>query len=847
MTTAPSLDLTRLEHVSQKGAKTIARCPACAEADGDKAGDHLCIDAQGRFTCIKHQGAEGKEHRRRIFELVGIRAEAPAHRPPTKRKLRSWPEPETAAKACTPKGFTLAKVYHYPRDGKPLAAVARYEKPGDKTFRQFRVNGTGWESGGPSGLWSLYHVEGLSPNGCAWVVEGEKCQHAASSIGLTAVCSAGGSKAPHRSDWTPLAGRDVCILLDNDKDGEKYGSDVAALLHAAGARSVKTVALEGLPAKGDLYDFIEGRSGQTPEAIRSEVESAATAAPDWTPPAKAPTAAATDIRARLWDIRQEKLGATETHRKSAAAVIEWLSGRGRFYFHAERRDFAGVMFFDAERKLLLPVQGDAFLAWMANALSMNRAERCFAFVASAVETEGLSERATGIEPATYWSATPSACYLSNGPGQMARVSAEGVALVDNGTDDVLFPYGATLAPWALTTPADPFESCALFRDMSAAAPHGRDLFKLWACALPTDQRTKPPCCVSGEIGSGKTRAIRGVFELYGMPERVSAVHKNGEADFWVAMEAGGLTCFDNADTRVDWLADALAAAATGGTLERRKLYKDMDRVCLRARSWVCVTSASPTFAADAGLADRLLVVRLNRRTGETAETALSDEIKRNRDAGLSWICQTLSRALADVEPVPEDLNARHPDFARLAVRIGRAMGRGKQAVAALRAAEADKGLFNVENDWIGAALLELLRAGPFSGTAAELLEALKETDPSLDGKLSAKRLGKRLSKLWPHLESVFHAEQERDTHTKRLHYTFRPPSVAGFAGFETAFSEKSYTRKNRGGFSESASETPQTPQTVFEPPAESAPTPAAGTPPTTEEWEDEFALMNNAG
>lgn len=509
------------------------------------------------------------------------------------------------------------------------------------------------------------------------------------------------------------------------------------------------------------------------------------------------------IRARLWEIGQTpKLTPTERNRETAAAVVEWLHTRGRFYYHTERRDFAGCMFFDSARKLLLPVQGDAFLAWLADSLAVNRAERSFAFVQRACETEGLSERATAIEPATYWAATSSAIYLSNGPGSMVRILAARVEQVDNGTDGVLFPFGGTLLPWQLTEPTDPFETCALFRDVSATAPHGRTLFRLFACALPSDQRTKPQLVLSGTVGSGKTRLVRGLFELYGMPERIAAVVRNGEGDFWAAVDAGGLACFDNADTRVDWLADALAAAATAGTLEKRRLYTDADRVSLRARSWLCITSASPAFAADAGLADRLLVVRLNRRTGETAETVLSDEIRRHRDGGLSWICKTLSRALADRAPVPAGLNARHPDFARLAVRIGRAIGAEAEAVAALRAAELDKGYFNLENDWIGAAVLELVRNEPFAGTAGALLDALKAIEPDFDGKLSAKRLAKRLAKLWPHLENVLRAEQVRDGHAETLVYSLHPPDIAGYAGFETAFSGKSLTRENKGSFTE---------------------------------------------
>jgi hypothetical protein len=225
-----------------------------------------------------------------------------------------------------------------------------------------------------------------------------------------------------------------------------------------------------------------------------------------------------------------------------------------------------------------------------------------------------------------------------------------------------------------------------------------------------------------------------------------------------------------------------------------------------------LTSANPSFASDAGLADRLLVIRLNRRDGYTAEGRLSDEIARHRDAGLSFIAWTLAGALADTEPTPEGLNKRHPDFAAFAVRIGRALGREAETVQALQAAEADKSLLNLETDTIGAALLELVQGGGFTGSAAELLAELVQVDAGLEGRMSAKRLGKRLSKLWPHLQSTLGAVQERDGHTKATVYTFKPAPVAEFAVFETGFSEKSPYEKKFRSFTKTPNETPQTPQ-----------------------------------
>jgi hypothetical protein len=253
------------------------------------------------------------------------------------------------------------------------------------------------------------------------------------------------------------------------------------------------------------------------------------------------------------------------------------------------------------------------------------------------------------------------------------------------------------------------------------------------------------------------------------------------------LDSGGLACFDNADSRTRWLADALACAATGGSQQRRRLYTNSELVTLRANAWLVVTTANPTFANDAGLADRLLLVRTHRVDGDSSDAALSDEITANRDAGLVHIAETLAAALKDSQPTPAGLNQRHPDFAAFAVRIGRALSREAETVAALQSAEADKAAFCLENDTIAAALLaHLSTAGTFTGTAAQLVPHLVATDGDLKEKLSAKRLGKRLSALWPHLSkalAIATREQDRNGCTA---FTFK--ASAGYAGFQTVFS-----------------------------------------------------------
>ena len=77
-------------------------------------------------------------------------------------------------------------------------------------------------------------------------------------------------------------------------------------------------------------------------------------------------------------------------------------------------------------------------------------------------------------------------------------------------------------------------------------------------------------------------------------------------------------------------------------------------------------------------------------------------------------------------------------------------------MAALKFAEQDNSAFCLENDDIRVALLAFLVASgeEFAGTAAELRPKIISTDPDLAAKLSVKKLGKRISALWPHLQKV---------------------------------------------------------------------------------------------
>jgi hypothetical protein len=478
----------------------------------------------------------------------------------------------------------------------------------------------------------------------------------------------------------------------------------------------------------------------------------------------------------------EGVSQTEKNARISRALLDALHKRGTFFFHADYRDHDTAMYFDNHRKLLLWIKSDEFKSWLGAFTGFNTSTKLFQYVFADIQVETLAGKTSGIIPCQYWESRGETIYISSGRGHMVKVTKEGPEPCDNGTDGVLFASGFTLNPWTLTNPIDPFETCSLWKDAAYSNEYGRDLFKLWVISMFTNQRCKPPLVMSGPIGSGKSRTVYGLFDLFGIPARIGAVLETGEDNFWTSMNHGGLFCLDNADTRTKWLPDALAASATDGSHEKRRLYKDNDVIIQRSRSWLAITSANPTFASDAGLADRLIVVRLNaRESGSTAESSLSDEVLKVRDAALTFIALTLQKALGDTASAPS-INRRHPDFSTFAVKIGRALGIEQRAIIALRAAEADKSVFNLQNDAVGSAIIdrmfqdELGLESKLTGTAKEILDELAKTDELMRESWTPKRLSKSIARIWPHLQSYLGATTEK-AYGGVTKYTFCKPKV----------------------------------------------------------------------
>ncbi len=140
-------------------------------------------------------------------------------------------------------GLTYADLYDEP--------VTRYVYPDGRVVvrepgRDAVVNGKRRKhirqenSKGKRALYRSDRVTDTSADIEVFVVEGEPDVHAIETSGGIAVTSAGGSGKSRLFDWTPLRGRSVVIVADNDEPGDIHARQVAEQL-AGVASSVRVV------------------------------------------------------------------------------------------------------------------------------------------------------------------------------------------------------------------------------------------------------------------------------------------------------------------------------------------------------------------------------------------------------------------------------------------------------------------------------------------------------------------------------------------------------------------------------------------------------------------------------
>jgi archaellum biogenesis ATPase FlaH len=170
-------------------------------------------------------------------------------------------------------------IYHN-AVGDPVGVVVRWNlADGKRYILPVSWHGDGWIIGDMPESRPLYCLPDLAGADQVYVTEGEKAADAARSIGLTATTSVHGAQSPDKTNWNPLAGRQVVILPNHDSAGRAYADAVVMILgRLMPTPTIKVITLLDLPDHGDINDWLEQHDAHDPAELKSMIEALANAA-----------------------------------------------------------------------------------------------------------------------------------------------------------------------------------------------------------------------------------------------------------------------------------------------------------------------------------------------------------------------------------------------------------------------------------------------------------------------------------------------------------------------------------------------------------------------------------------
>lgn len=178
--------------------------------------------------------------------------------PDNAKLCRSIP-PETPFPDMTQGGDAPSVVYEYrDMDSNLVCLLARYQSGQEKSFCPFTL----WETERAVLLWAkkglpdkrpLYRSQNLraQPDKVVILSEGEKCADAVAEAlpGYVSISWMGGSNAVYKTDFSPLLGRDVIIVPDDDSAGKNAADALTQELKAVGVDRLRLLNTACLAAQ----------------------------------------------------------------------------------------------------------------------------------------------------------------------------------------------------------------------------------------------------------------------------------------------------------------------------------------------------------------------------------------------------------------------------------------------------------------------------------------------------------------------------------------------------------------------------------------------------------------------
>lgn len=445
------------------------------------------------------------------------------------------------------------------------------------------------------------------------------------------------------------------------------------------------------------------------------------------------------VRRRIWNIRFEKtINLDQKFRLTCNFIWDWESAKTKIGCAWLRVGDTGKPYlyeYNPKRPRLIEINSTnlEFTGYLWKEYGLTHSEPFTKHLINALRNStvagGLSRH---VRRFSFWDRDEQVLYVSSYDGYCYRITGhkdlkEGVTSVPNGTGSAMFlddDRGSLKTDPFLGNHRELFKSLIYDLQYAPTTTGGmspkiqKTCLGIWlfAIAFPDLMPTKPILLVDGEKGSGKTLALQRIaLALHGkyMPIQVP---KQEDKDFGVKILRSPIAILDDVNEPVDWLRDCLCTYATGGGWTRRALYTNDEEHVIKPESFLTITTNNPTTFRQSQVADRCLILRLERREekdGYLGADALFEQIRADRDnifgEWLTWLNEIVAELRTNPQPKPT--RSRMADFAHLAHIIGRVLARKD----------------GPEGDWSPAAIDEMLECMQHERNALVI-----EGDPLID-------------------------------------------------------------------------------------------------------------------
>ncbi len=595
------------------------------------------------------------------------------------------------------------------------------------------------------GVSHLYRLTTLADAHAVYVTQGEGNADLIVEMGLCVTTAAQGAESVCKTDWTPLAGKQVVILPEFGPDGDHYARAVARQLSkVAPAPVVRVLRLPGLKMGGDaIRRWIKSQKSVPADQLGHKLEELASETAPEDLEKRRPTMSTMRTKAGGDSIGDASGSNRKSKEPSQGEVLLELAAKATSFHTPEMKAYATVSVPTLRVKTVErgrvenhPVQSSAFKNWLN--FQFYR-ERVMGASPDAMDTtlNTLEARARYDGPEEQVHVRIAGADGAEGPTdnvdladlrgvEPSRLPGSGWEVVD--TPPVKFRRPGSMRPLPAPEKGGSIDDLRQFVNVRSDTEADWRLFVALLCAYLRPTGPYPILAIQGEQGSAKSTTTRVVGRLIDRSGILRSPSRD-EHSLAIAADRSWVMTIDNLSGLSVWMSDALCRLATGGGFATRTMYADDDETIFSATRPI-VLNGIDDIAERPDLLDRAIVLNLPRITTDKRRTEEEFWCLFGTDAAPKILGALLDAVSGGIRLFPEvqlDRLLRMADFTRWGEAVGRGLGWGEGAF--LDDFEQNQNIASVsalEACPVASAVRKLMESQPaWAGTATALLQLLR--------------------------------------------------------------------------------------------------------------------------